>query len=368
MEEKIKITARQFTILTTFFTIGSAILVIPSNIAAIAKQDAWIASLIGVGCGLCITLLYNALTLLFPNMNLIQMMEKAFGKWPGKVLSLLITIILIFLAPRVLYYVGSFLTTQIMPETPIQAVNILFAVVIVRGVKLGLEALARTAELMFPWFMLIYISLVILIPSRIELENVQPVLERGMGPIWPAVLSFLATVFLPQFLMLMIHGPNTNQPEKARKAFLVGSLIGGLVIALIVALSILVFGPEIISQSAFPSYMIAQKINIGNFLQRIEVVMAIMWFISLFFRFALYLYFMALSIAYIFNLKDYRPLVLPLGLIQVALSTIIYPNTAYQQYFDSHIWVTYFLIFGLLLPLLLFIVRGIRRMAGSKGS
>lgn len=366
MQETVKITARQFTILTTFYTIGSAILVIPSSVANIAQQDAWIASLIGVVCGLILTLLYNTLTVLFPKMNLVQMMEKVFGKWLGKAFSLFMIITLIFLVPGLLYYLSNFLTTEIMPETPMSAVNILFTIVAMMGVKLGLEALARSAELMFPWFMLIYVSLVFLVLSRIEIENVQPVLERGFGPIWPAVLSFISTVFLPHILMLMIHSPTVNQPREARKAFLLGSLIGGLVITIIVVLTILVFGPEFISHSAFPSYLLAQKINIGNFLQRIEVIMAIMWFISLFFRFALCLYIMALALAYIFNLKDYRPLVIPLGIIQIALSIIIFPNTAYRQYFDSRIWVAYIVVIGLLLPLLLLLIHGIRKLVGSK--
>ncbi|SMF80586.1 spore germination protein KB [Paenibacillus uliginis N3/975] len=366
MQEPVKISARQFTILTIFFSIGSAILVIPSSVAYIAKQDAWIASLIGVACGLCLTVLYNILAGLYPQMNLIQIMEKALGKWLGKVLSLLIIITLIIIVPGVLHYVGNFLTTQIMPETPVQAVNILFAIVVVMGVRLGLETLARSAELMFPWFILLYVSLVVLVASQIKLENVQPVFERGVGPIWPAVLSFVSLVFLPHFLMLMIHSSSVNQPREARKAFLLGSLIGGLVIALIVALSILVFGPEIISHSFFPSYLLAQKINIGNFLQRIEVIMAIMWFISLYFRLTLYLYFMALALTYIFNLSDYRPLVLPLGILLVAISVIVYPNVAYQQNFDSRIWVPYILTIGLLLPLLLLLIHGLRKLAGNK--
>ncbi|MDQ0493801.1 MULTISPECIES: GerAB/ArcD/ProY family transporter [Paenibacillus] len=52
MPGQIKISARQLLILTILFTIGSTILIIPSGMALVAKQDAWIATLVGVGSGL----------------------------------------------------------------------------------------------------------------------------------------------------------------------------------------------------------------------------------------------------------------------------------------------------------------------------
>ncbi|MGW9530536.1 GerAB/ArcD/ProY family transporter [Paenibacillus terrae] len=50
--KQVKISSRQLLILTILFTIGTAILVIPSVMAATAKQDAWIGALVGVGAGL----------------------------------------------------------------------------------------------------------------------------------------------------------------------------------------------------------------------------------------------------------------------------------------------------------------------------
>ena len=38
------------------------------------------------------------------------------------------------------------MTTQVMPETPIESFLILFAGILVMGLRLGLEVIARTAE------------------------------------------------------------------------------------------------------------------------------------------------------------------------------------------------------------------------------
>ncbi|MGQ3480067.1 GerAB/ArcD/ProY family transporter [Paenibacillus sp. TY11] len=366
MSQQVKISGRQFMILTILFTIGSAILVIPSGMAFVAKQDAWIAALVGVGAGIFLVWMYNTIVILYPRMTLAEIIETLLGKWLGKTISLLFVVTLFLGGPSaVLYDVGNFLTTQIMPETPAQSVNILFAIIVVMGAWLGIETFARSAELLFPLFILLYISLVILVAPEVKLENVEPVLEAGIGPIWPAALSFISIVFLPHIVLLMII-PAVNRTDKARKAFFSGSMFGGLMMVLIIALTILVLGPDLTARSIFPSYSLAQRISIGNFLQRIEAIMAVMWFISLYFRTTIYMYVIVLVIAQIFNLKDYRPLILPLGMILVVMSVIIYPNAPYQQKWDGTVWVSYILSVGLFLPLLLLCIHVIRKLWSRK--
>ncbi|MEC0234602.1 endospore germination permease [Paenibacillus kribbensis] len=367
MPGQTKISAHQLMVLTILFTIGSTILIIPSGMALVAKQDAWIASLVGVGCGLLIVYLYIKITDLYPQMTLVEIMEALLGKWLGKAVALLFISLLFINAPApVLFYLGNFMTTQMIPETPIQAVNILFVVIVLFAVRLGLEVLARSAEMMFPLFVLLYLSFTVLVVSNIKLENVQPVLEAGVGPIWPAALSFVSTAYLPHIVLLMIFPASADRSDQARKAFLIGSLIGGLILVVIITLAILVLGPEITANNIYPSYALAKKINIGHFLQRIEAIMATMWFISLFFRLTLYMYSIVTAIAQIFQLKSSQQLVLPLGIILVVMSITVYPNVPYQQTYDTKTWIPYALSIGLFLPLLLLGVHALKRLWTTK--
>lgn len=89
VHKQVKISTYQLLILTILFTIGTAILVIPSVMAATAKQDAWIAALVGVGAGLLLIWLYNTITILYPQMTLVEIMETLLGKWLGKSVALL---------------------------------------------------------------------------------------------------------------------------------------------------------------------------------------------------------------------------------------------------------------------------------------
>ena len=89
MTVNIKISIRQFTVLVMFYTIGTTILVIPSSLAADAEQNAWIAAIVGWLLGLFVVGLYILLSKQFPAMTLIEYTEKIFGKWLGKLISLL---------------------------------------------------------------------------------------------------------------------------------------------------------------------------------------------------------------------------------------------------------------------------------------
>lgn len=119
MEKHIqKIAPNQFGILVMFFTVGSSILLIPRPLIAVSKQDGWIAGTLGLGLGLLVIWLYLKIIKLSPDTNLYKLMEKAFGKILGKVVSVCYFFFIFLLTCEVLSNLGDFLTTQIMVETP----------------------------------------------------------------------------------------------------------------------------------------------------------------------------------------------------------------------------------------------------------
>jgi spore germination protein KB len=343
-----------------FFTIGTTILIIPAGLAADSKQDAWIAAIIGVGLGMLLTLFYNHVSKFFPNMTIVQYSENLFGRWIGKTISLLFVFFSFIGATTLLFYMGNFMTVQIMSETPIEYINILFASIVILGIRLGLETLSRAAEIFFPWFVFLFLMLAVLICPQIDFEHVQPVLETGIKPLFKGALTLAATASLTYIVLFMIFPAHVNNPAKARKAFLQATLIGGIFITLITFLCISVLGPDTVARNAYPSYSLARKISIGNFVERIEIIMAGLWFISIYFKMTLYFYACVVGLAQVLNLRDYRPLSLPLGMLLIVYSLIVYPNSNYMAKWDSTIFIPYVLSFGLLLPLLFWIVSIIK--------
>lgn len=349
------ISPSQFRILVILCFIGTSILLTPGGLAVESKQDAWIASIIGGLIGLLVVWLYNSVGNNFYNMSLIDYTEKLLGKWLGKTVFLLFALFLFINCSTIVWFVGDFVTTQIMPETPIQFTNILFVAVIVMGTRLGLETFARAGEILFPWVIGLFILLVIFTSKDIKFENVQPVFEYGMKPILRGSLLYVSYSSLTLIVLMMIFPTYVNNLKEAKKSFLSGTLIGGIMIFIVTTLCILVLGPEITARNSFPTYILAKKISLGGFLERLESIIAVLWFITIFYKILLYFYGAVIGFAQILKLKDYRPLTLPLGMILVVLSLVVFPNSTYASVWTTTTWISFILTYGFFLPLLLLV-------------
>ncbi|MBX9975150.1 endospore germination permease [Cytobacillus firmus] len=359
-----KISVRQFTIFIILFSIGTTILVIPGIMAQEVQQDAWLAAGIGTGFGLAAAILYIAVGRLFPAKTLVEMNEILLGKWIGIPVSLVFILFSLYGAAELLYYVGTFLTVQVLTETPREAVHIIFACILVMGIRLGLETLARTAELLFPLFVFLFMFLVvtlILPPTQINHDQILPVFEAGVRPMIKAIFLFTSVFSWPLLVLLMIFPVSVNQPKKAEKSFLLGVFIAGISLTVLIGLTILVLGADNTARQMYPSYTLARKINVGNFLQRLEAVVAIMWFITIYFKMTIYFYAGTVGLTQILRIKDYRPLTMPLGLILTAASLRLHPNTVHSASFDLETWPFVAATVGLLLPFTLLLVYFIRR-------
>lgn len=356
MSKKWIISSNQFKLLVILCYLGTAILITPRGLAFEAKQDAWIAVLFGIIFSLFLVWLYNSLGSLFPNMTIVQYSQKLLGKWLGKLLSFFFIIFAFLNAAMLLWFVGDFIATQILIETPIEAINTLFMIIIIMAARLGLETFSRAAEVMFPFVIIFFILLILLIIKDIEVLNMLPILENGIKPIIRGALLFTSYSSVTLIILLMIFPSNIDKQIYAKKAFLKGNLIAGLIIFIITDLCILVLGYDLTARNTFSVYILAKKINVSDFLERVEVVIAVSWIITIFYKILFYFYGSVLGLAQILNLKDYSPLTLPLGMILIVLSLVVYPNSTYAQTWNRTIWIPFSFTFGLFFPLILFLI------------
>ncbi|TQR18634.1 spore gernimation protein [Psychrobacillus soli] len=357
----VKINSYQFLVLSILFSIGTSILIVPSALATNSKQDAWIAAIIGTGIGLLIVWLYTKMGLWFPNLTFVQMNETLFGKWVGKAFSFLFVCMTLLYTAILLYNSGAFLNTHGMSSTPMAATNILMAIILVMAVRLGIETIARSAEIFIGVFFLLFIILVVFIAPQIQFENIQPVFDVDIKSLAQSSLTLIVVSSVNAVSLLMIFPAFINKPKSAQKSFFIGNLIAGLVIIIITLLCILILGADLTARQMFPGYGLAKMINVGNFINRVEAIMGTLWIISLYFKMVLYFYASVYGLAQILNLKDYRPLTYPLGMIVIVLSLVIYPNVMYQKKFETTTGLYFSLTIGLLLPLLMVGVYAIRK-------
>ncbi|AOZ92162.1 GerAB/ArcD/ProY family transporter [Paenibacillus crassostreae] len=354
-----KISSRQFSILISLYIIGSAILNIPSMIGSIAKQDSWISATLALAIGLIILPLYIHLGNRFSHAIFSWYTEKVLSKWVGRVVSLLFFVSYPFLITILsLRNVGDFVTIEVMTDTPIQAIHFMMILVVIMGVRLGLEPLARTAELFFPFVILLVLIFTLLVSPQIDIHNIQPVLEEGFKPVLNASLVAIAYPFVESGILIVLF-PHVNRSQQNGKSLFTGILIGGLFLVIVTILSTLVLGEDMANR-LYPSYTLAKKISIGNFLERIEVIIAVIWIVTIFIRVTLLFYVSIIGIAQTLNLKEYRFLIYPMAIILITFSQIVFPNTAYFQSFTPT-WTIHALIMGFCFPLVLWVIGSFKK-------
>ncbi|MED3801760.1 endospore germination permease [Lysinibacillus xylanilyticus] len=367
MEKEI-ISSRQFMIITLLFSIGTAILILPAGVTIEAKQDAWIAAIIGVVLSLPVIKLFVAFGNRTPTLTFVEANEKILGRFFGKFTSIGFILIALLSAGELLYFIGIFMKTEIMPETPTMAFAFLFSIIIIYAAFLGIEVFARSAEILFPIFILIFIFFVIFISPSIKIENLQPIMETPKKSIFFSMIRFISLFSFPLVMLLMIFPSAVNVQKSAQKGFYIGSIIGGIVLITIITLCILVLGPANTASRTFPSYSLAQRISIGNFLQRIEVIMATMWIISIYIRTFMYFYAAVIGIAQICKINNHRPLIFPLGMIILGLSQIVHPSIIHSDIYNRDTWPIFSFVIMIFLPLVLLIVAKIRKINGNQGN
>jgi spore germination protein KB len=359
--QTVRIGIRQFMILVILYTIGSSILIIPSGLAIAAKQDAWIAALAGMCIGAGLAWFYGTIGNMFPGLTPVQCFIEVFGKWLGGLAAVWYILFAFILTSLVLRNIGDFMITHILPNTPIQFNHILVLILVVMAVRLGPETLARTGEIFFPWVLLLGAILVLLLLPKIEVQHVMPVFETGLKGIMRGAYVLVGSPFLELFLLLSLFPMQKGNVN----AFVLGALFAGFVLFIISALTILVLGPDLTARQMYPTFALAKKISIGDFLERLEVILSVIWVITIFFKITLSFYAAVQGLSQLLKLSESKVLTLPLSMFVLILSIVAYPNIPYYLNFLTKVWMPYALTIGLLLPMLLIITAKLRGVGGK---
>ncbi|ETT62407.1 endospore germination permease [Paenibacillus sp. FSL H8-0457] len=351
------IAPRQFYILAFGLTIGTSILVTPSGLAHTAREDAWMASLFSLLINLLMVVLYIAIARLYPGQSIFEIHEKVLGKLLGKLFSLIYLFYFLILTGTLLGNLGFFLSSEMMPETPIEAIQILFLIAAVMCARMGIILLARVGELMFPWIVFLFMVLVLSLMPQIDWNHIKPMLEEGWMPV--AKAGFHSSMF-QELIVLMVFLPLVKGEKEGERALMRGAASGGLVLSITVLLSVLILGIEQTENSTFPAYALAKTINLGNFFQRVEGILITLWILTFFIKISLLYLSILQGMKTVFGLKDQNSLIYPLSVLFVVVAWNTYINTVYVADIIENVWSSYALLHLIVIPIVLYLV-GITR-------
>jgi len=358
-----EISARQFFILTFGLTVGTSILVTPIGYAHTAREDAWIASLFSLLINLAMVVIYIALARLYPGKSLFAIFESTVGKVLGKLITLLYLFYFLLLTGTLLGNLGFFMSSEMMPETPIESIQYIFMAAAIICARKGIIILARFGELVFPWIIFLFTLLVLTLLPKVDWNYIKPMLEDGWSPIMKA--GFQSSMF-QELIALLVFFPMLQQKKEGERAFIWGAITGSMILFIIVLLSILVLGIEQTENSTFPAYALAKTINIGNFLQRVEGILITIWIMTFFIKISVIFISILRGMGSVFGTSNQRYLIYPVAAIIVVIAWNTYINTVYVNDMIERVWGNYSLYHLLLIPLLLLAIGLVRTKLGRR--
>jgi spore germination protein KB len=347
---------------------GSALVV---ALATEAKQDAWIALLLGMSVGIILFFVYYRLFKYYPDIPLTSYVQKIIGKFMGRILAYMYIIYFIYCASRVLRDFGELLSTTIYASTPLLIINALMILTIIYSINKGFEVIARVGEL---FFIMVYILaimgfLLVAFSGLIHFENLRPIMENGLMPVIKVAVGQTITFPFGEMIVFTMLLPFLNEQKKAKTVCITGMVLSGINITISAVINIATLGVDLYSRSPFPLLNTVGKIEIGNFIQRLDVFFMLYLMVGGFFKVTIYFYAAVMGTADIFRFKDQKKLSFPIGMM------ILFSSLAIASNYAEHIkeglkFITIYLYypFQILIPMMLLIIAFFRnRKKQSQG-
>jgi len=364
MSDKETISGRQLTLLTFTFIIATGTLFVPSMVAKKAGQDGWLSVLIAGIVGVILVFIITALGLRFPEKSLVEYSEIILGKWLGKIIVLIYILFYFHLSSNIIRGVTSTIQGTLLQNSTLETITIIVFLASAYSVKMGLETITRANILnLFVTFLAIFTVFILLIKDM-NIEMLTPVLSRGIVPVLRGSVepaSWFCQVVSIAFIM-----PFINKPKETRLCAIIGVVWAAVTLSIMAALVVVIFGPQLASVLSFPTLEVVRYINVGQYIQRVEIVFLIPWIISNYIKICFFYYITVLIVSKIFKIEKTKTLVIPVGLVLFSMSIALFKNNVELSSFFSQVSGYYFLPVELGIPALLLVIELIRKKGRRK--
>lgn len=362
--EKARINVKQMFALIVLFEFGTS-LVLP--IGFVSEQSVWISILLALGGGIVLYLIYDYLYRQYPDLPLSGYIRKIFGNYIGWPVCLIYFVFFIHNDARVLRETGELLVTTALDVTPLFVINTLLMMSVIYVLYLGIEVLARTAEIYLLIIIILGVfgNLFVLFSGIINIHNLFPLFGDGWKPIVQSAFRNILMFPFAETICFATILPYLNKIQSGRRTGTLALVFSGLLLCLTHAVEISVLGASIYGRSNFPLFLTISKVNIADFLQRLDAIVILTLIINAFFKCAIKCYAAVSIAADLLNVKDQKKLVLPIGISVLFTSMMTAGNWSEFLLKGQKVIMGVFIpLTGVIIPIVLLIVHLIRKRFG----
>ncbi|MGI6176681.1 MAG: GerAB/ArcD/ProY family transporter [Christensenellales bacterium] len=345
-----KVSLNQAVFSIVLFNFGSSVIM---GINTKTGQDTWLSILLATLMAIPLFLMYARILKLFPEKGLFEIAETLFGKIGGKAVSVLFIWYCIHLAALVLRNFSEFTEISALPETPQLPIMIMMVLTTVYLARSDMRAIGKWSVLAIFFVLFVVIITFVAAINQMKFDNVLPILEHSPAQIAETTFQVFAFPYAETvvFLCLGSYFPKQNN----HKTMLLRALALTFIIFLLVFFrNLSLLGRKMMELSYFPSYVTVRIIEIGDFLARIEGSISSNLLLAGVTKISVCILAAARGLNSLFKLEGHRPMVLPVGMVVLALCTVLYKNTMEMFIFVDY-YAYYAFPFQIVIPLVVWI-------------
>ncbi|MFF2483555.1 endospore germination permease [Paenibacillus sp. NPDC058071] len=364
MLEKGRISSAQLACMTYLSLLATAMLTSPFRLYKYAHTASWLIPSLASIVGFAAVAIMVRLHRLYPGQSLVQYAEQIVGKPLGKAFGLVFLVVMTFQNGHQMRQFTDFMGTAFFDETPGLIISASMLAVSAFAARLGVEVIARCAQILAPVIVIITLLLSMPLAGNIQVDHMLPLLESDWMSITKAMVYM--QIWFPMFAYTTFFLPFLRDPDKAAKwgflsvCWTVVTFTGTMLIVL------LVLG-EAVTSFNYPFMMLTRYVSLFSFVSRLDSLIVLFWVLDVFIRCVMLHYASALGFAQWFGLPDYRPLVLPIAILVFELGKWSF-HSMIELYALPFQFALLYLTIAFLVPLLLFLVSLLRGQKPPPGN
>ncbi|MBS4200351.1 GerAB/ArcD/ProY family transporter [Bacillus sp. FJAT-49732] len=303
MKSKQHISQFQLVLVLIHAQIGVGIVSLPYNMFNKANGDSWISVLITGAILQVMILLIWVLMSRFPTRHLFEMLQILFGKFIGKLITLLYTGYFLLVAVMVLAKYGYVIKVWMLPLTPKWLVLLLMTLTAIYIAKENLKILGR-------FFFFASITLLIFIfmsAYSLKFANATYVLPIGSQGLL-RILNGIRAGFpsFQGFELLMILFPFVQADRKSvLKAATIANVFVTFFYSFIVLTCLLFFSPQEMKLVPEPVLYLIKSFSF-NIIERPDLIFTSMWIVLVATTLMSLLYVSSIGLSFVMNAKSHQ--------------------------------------------------------------
>lgn len=325
------------------------------------KQDGWIMLIIACIFFLPLIFIYSRISSLYPGKGLFDIFDEVFGKIGGSILTLIAVFYVFSDASLTLRLYVDYTSVISLQDTPVVPICILIMTTVIYLASKGISVFEK-------WIALIAVVIIASIGLTIvaavnvmDTSNIFPIFEHSFAELSKNATALFSNPFGDTiYVLALLDSVKFKSKKTPYKIMFLGTIFGSILLVLTALRNILILGPEMLIASKYVSFQASRIIQVGKFIERFESVISFNLLLLGITKLVFVITVTAKGVAKLMKTNDYRRFLFPLGLLCMALASIMF-KTTYEmlEFYKISKYLTFPFIF--VIPILLWITAEIKK-------